>query len=538
MLIPNKEKTSMHYEEKDCHIDNVCGYFEVLEVVKSLENENLENKIKIYCNDTGIEKIITINASNTLSANNLTSKLTSLGIRTPYIGGSELTSLIHEQISDCYANNKFSYTHSTLGWYQHEKDLVFLLDKMYGADVNTAYDNENFCFKHGSRDAFIEFLDTEVFPHTNLTLGFIIGHASVLTSLLKDSFDMGTTIVNICGQSSTGKSTVQRIMVSPFGCPDSNKRQLIKVANITDKAIVATLNGKNGVPMVFDDMTANSSLKLNDIVYALSMCAPRQGCNKDRTLDNVTETWSGLVIMSSEYPILQNITDSQGACARIVTLNDVPWTPDAESSDRIRAQLLNTYGHTGGDFVKAVMKIPILTLETKFKEIQKKILESIEEPDSLTQRISKNYAAIILTAQIMKASKIYNMDSVDLEAIVNVLLKCEAESQSTRDISSRILQLIKRLFNLYQSKKDEADQLTELRIYRHGLFCIEKSYFINYFRQNGFPNYSQVKACLIENNYILTNKDSREYKISGSRYIAIHTSVIESCCVTRMEVDN
>ncbi|MFI3166802.1 MAG: DUF927 domain-containing protein [Bacillota bacterium] len=536
MLIPNNEKTSMRYEKKNCFIDNVCGYFEVIEVVKSLENKNSENKIKIYCNDTGDKKTITINASDTISALNLAAKLTTFGVRVPYTGCHELHFLINQQIADCHANNKFSYTHSTLGWYQYENKQVFLLDKMYGADINTKYVNENFCFSQGSRDAFMEFLDTEVFPYPNLTLGFIIGHASVLTSLLKDSFDMGTTIVNISGQSSTGKSTIQRIMVSPFGCPDSDKRQLIKVANITDKAVVATLNGKNGVPMVFDDITANSSLKLSDIVYALSMCAPRQGCNKDRTLDDVNETWSGLVVMSSEYPILQNITNSQGACARVITLNDVPWTPDADSSDRIRATLIDTYGHTGSEFVKAVMKIPILTLETKFKENQTKILNCIKVQDSLTQRISKNYAAIVLTAQIMKESGIYNMDSVDLTEMINTMLDCESESQSMRDISSSVLQLIKGLYNKYNYQNEGTSmQFCQRYVEDKSIFCIEKSYFMTFLRQNGYENYSQIKNILMEKRYMYTNSDGREYKIGKKRYVAIHTSVIENSSVATIE---
>ena len=73
-----------------------------------------------------------------------------------------------------------------------------------------------------------------------------------MSRLNGEEADLGTVIVNLCGTSSTGKSTAEMLMCSPFMNPEiSNKNNgLCFTANNTLNAIFGRIDGVHGVPFV------------------------------------------------------------------------------------------------------------------------------------------------------------------------------------------------------------------------------------------------------------------------------------------------
>ena len=68
----------------------------------------------------------------------------------------------------------------------------------------------------------------------------------------------GTVVVNLCGTSSTGKSTAEMLMCSPFMNPEIGKKKgLCFSANSTQNAMFALIDGIFGVPFVIDDINNN-----------------------------------------------------------------------------------------------------------------------------------------------------------------------------------------------------------------------------------------------------------------------------------------
>lgn len=106
----------------------------------------------------------------------------------------------------------------------------------------------------------------------SLSLALSIGYSAVVASRLKDISDTGVIIVNLCGASSTGKTTAEQLLVSPFACPRiSNKDSLIKTFSSTTNALYAGMSGINGLPIVLDDVTTAPYIDLAEYVQSLSI---------------------------------------------------------------------------------------------------------------------------------------------------------------------------------------------------------------------------------------------------------------------------
>ena len=114
------------------------------------------------------------------------------------------------------------YSHDKLGWYLYNDRLSFLYDITDVDGHLSTYNDSSFPFRSGSADVYAQFLSDVVWPCPTLSLAMAIGLASVVNARMTMSnlVDTGTIIVNLCGASSTGKTTAEELIVSAFARPN------------------------------------------------------------------------------------------------------------------------------------------------------------------------------------------------------------------------------------------------------------------------------------------------------------------------------
>ena len=332
----------------------------------------------------------------------------------------------------CDATNAISYQNSVLGWYPFGGQQVFFYDTTHFNGNYAETSRKNIKFSAGSKDVYLNFLKETVFPSVELSLALSIGYSAVVASRLSSTYDLGTIIVNLCGISSTGKSTAEMLMCSPFACPEfsNNDDSLCFTANSTQNALFSMINGIHGVPFVVDDITTNKTLNLTQMIYDLSTGNPKARCNGDGTLRDGGYGWSGIAITSSETSILDSTAQNQGLKVRVLHTQGITWTKDAAEAELVKRTVRQNYGWTGKDFALYVASIPYQTLCDKFDESCEVVKNLMQKKDALTSRLANKFAVIHLTVELLNEAFQYGLSAKD---ITERIVKCEQDSFEERD---------------------------------------------------------------------------------------------------------
>lgn len=230
---------------------------------------------------------------------------------------------------------------------------------------------------------------------------------------------MGTVIVNLCGASSTGKTTAEELLVSAFACPvESNGDGLIRTFHSTQNATFAALEGIHGLPIALDDTTSNNYLNLPNLIYTIATGEEKARCTAEGTLKSSNSGWSGLVVVSSETPIQEANCENQGLKARVLQTQGITWTPNAATAELIKKTVRENYGFTGYEFAQYIEQIDIDTLYDRYLQAKTQVHTLMPIRDNLSDRLESKYAAIYLTVELMNECFALSLNADDLLAIM------------------------------------------------------------------------------------------------------------------------
>lgn len=320
------------------------------------------------------------------------------------------------------------------------KKFFFTIRPKFGNKLSVTSRN-TFRFQSGDEAVYKAFLTNTVYTVPTLALAMSLGYAAVVISRLKDKVDTGTVIVNLCGASSTGKTTVEELLISAFACPlISNGDGLIRNFHSTQNATFAALAGIHGLPIALDDTTSNNYLNLSNLIYTLATGEEKGRCNSEGELKNSGSGWSGLIVISSETPIQEQDCENQGLKVRVLQTQGITWTPDAKTAELIKKVVRENYGFTGIEFAKYIEQIPKDDLYTRFISAQSQVNALMTNRDNLSDRLEIKYTAIYLTILLM--NECFNL-KLDANELMTILLKPEQENVTERDISKKALNVIK-----------------------------------------------------------------------------------------------
>ena len=382
----------------------------------------------------------------------------------PFWAGEMLSHLLYDY-KQCLTTQSIVYRNKVLGWYPFTGKYHYFYDKTEFDGHSAITERNELKFRSGDEATYLAFLRDTVFPSVELSLALCIGYSAVVASRLSSAYDLGTIIVNLCGISSTGKSTAEMLMCSPFACPDFSNRgdSLCFTANSTQNAIFAMIDGIHGVPFVIDDITTNPYLNLSQFIYALADGNPKARCNGDGTLRSDGYGWSGVAITSSETPILDYTLQNQGLKVRVLHTQGITWTKDADEAELVKRTVRQHYGFTGKEFADYVATIPFDSLCARFEASCEVVKALMAKKDALTSRLANKFAVIYLTVELLNEAFGFGLSA---DAITERFVRCEQATFEERDNATKAFDRVIDFVIQKQAHFDVETRFESSRIYQ------------------------------------------------------------------------
>ena len=238
-------------------------------------------------------------------------------------------------------------------------------------------------------------------------------------------------------------------MTSPFMCPiiSNGGKSLSVSANNTQNMLYRHLKDVYGVPCVIDDIMTNGNLPVSDLIYGIVQGEDKGRMNGSGEAREIG-SWSGVVITSSESPIMDAVKGDQGLKARVLHTYGIQWTMSAEQSTLIKRVLSQNYGFTGKEFADYVATIPLDDLYDRFLESLDVVKTLMVKKDRLTDRLAHKYAAVHLTVLLVNEALQFNMAAND---IASLFIKCEQDCFEERDNSIKAYKAVLDFIDRHES---------------------------------------------------------------------------------------
>ena len=486
------------YVDDKCQIENVAPAFRVNYIIRHIDKQCADD-ILIEVNDHNRRQFsFIVSTANFYDKNESIKKVFSENrlVLSLCLSDRDIIEHLIYNYETCLQKNLILYSYDVIGWYTYEDKEYFLYDNTIFADGSKGFSSRKISFRNGDKAVYEKFLQNVVYKRKELSLAMAIGYSADITAKLKDTLDLGTVIVNLCGASSTGKSTAEMLMVSPFACPEiSNKSKgFAFTAHSTQNALFSRINGLYGVPFVIDDIITNPYLDYSNLVYTISTCEEKSRCNSDGSVKESNFGWNGVAITSSELPITEYTKQDMGIKARVLLTQGITWTENAEQAEQIKRTILQNYGFTGKEFADFIGELSDDDLMKKFFESKEYVNTAMSKRDNLTDRIANKIAVIHLTVKLMNACFDLTLNSDD---ITDLLVACDQSCVDERDPAKKALECIESFiyekhthFNIY---------------YNSSFFCINSldtsfhSLEISSLQKNNisfFVRYLQIRSLL------------------------------------------
>jgi len=270
----------------------------------------------------------------------------------------------------------------------------------------------------GWTDAVSAALSVPGCPHW--TLGVVAGFVAPLISLT----GLDTCGVNLSGQSSSGKSTAQRLAVSAWSTPDIRRAGLAQSARTTANAMEALAQRATGTVLSLDELALVTGKELATAIYMLSGGAGKRRMRADATLRE-SYRWSTFMILSAECSLEEKIRHEggewrAGMAVRVVDI-DVTDVNRSVASDVLRRidGLNQNYGHAGPAFVRGLINhglhLQAQALRDRINVAARQLVG--QEADSARIRAAIPFALLLISGQLAKSFGLIPGEAAVSEAV-------------------------------------------------------------------------------------------------------------------------
>lgn len=328
---------------------------------------------------------------------------------------------------------------SNVGWHEDDKsNLEFRLETLISDDLGKTamIDNQNLKFNvtcGGTLEAWIDMCKKEVIGNIPLETALCFGFsAPIVGYLYRKKGHQDTLLMHLVGNSTTGKTTASNLAVSAFGPPDSNNQGLSRTWNGTTNAIIRSLGGNFGVPLVLDEFSMVRNKSVNSEVYTIV-----DGQDKARLTDTIEQRdrpkWATTVISTGEQSIFNKTSNNAGLRVRVLQFDGVRWTNSAQNADNIKSVISENYGHAGVEFVKYIFSKGTYIIDEKMKYWNDKCINKIPN-NPFKDRIAYKYAIIMAGGDIANEALDLGMD---LDKVLDFLVDNENDNMLDRDLAEK-----------------------------------------------------------------------------------------------------
>lgn len=336
------------------------------------------------------------------------------------------------------------YVHSKLGYGTHKDKEVYKLHKSIGVD--STYKGKYEIEPKGDYQRYLDMLDREVRGNPKLELILVCGLVPVVQARIAHLMGIETLQVHIKGQSSKGKTTAVKLAIASFACPDVKKTSLITTFNTTQNALIKQIEGLNGVPFAFDEISTATWSDFTRLIYNLTNGTDKARLTCESELRE-RATWLTLILFTGERSLLKSAKQNNGLKVRVIELEEDCWTSSATNADNILETINQNYGHLGMKFAEMVIQMKqeelVALVEEGMEEMRIKLQEN-GIGDDYTERRLKNFGLITATAGLV--GKMLGK-CFDIEGISKVLMNAERESIKTRTFDKVVIDHINEYVN-------------------------------------------------------------------------------------------
>ncbi|MDR1365763.1 MAG: DUF927 domain-containing protein [Holosporales bacterium] len=193
-----------------------------------------------------------------------------------------------------------------------------------------------------------------------LTLSLCVGLSGPLQRFFPH---IGTTVVNLIGKTSSGKTTALRAAASLWGSP-----KYVKQWRTTDNSLESIAEAHNDGLLILDDLGQVDAKKVGEIAYMLGNQRGKGRCNADSSLKKI-KSWSLSVLSSGEVSLEDKLNEDGcrakgGQKVRFIDIDAIvsdecgiynnlhEFKSGAELSNYLKEQTSKYYGIVSERFVK------------------------------------------------------------------------------------------------------------------------------------------------------------------------------------------
>lgn len=420
--------------------------------------------------------------------------------------------------------------HHQLGWVTKSNEVYYAHEGLLAMEsINSTYYGEFNISPKGNAEKWKRAMIENVIGHPSLELALCMGFSSVLVGYLNRVLDIhvDSLIFHISGNSTTGKTTAAMVAVSGFGDPKERPYSLIQSFNGTDNALTKLISNNNGCPLVCDE-TSLATMKTNKLVNVLYTWAKNIEKSRLTHKSQLRErsTWATSIITTGEGSLVNQANNNEGIRARVFEFQNIQWTKDAAHATAINHSLTMNYGHAVKSFIENLLfydKSYIWKAWLAETERMKILLP----PSKFNDRISKKFALLMMTANLLHETFSFNLD---LDGIQALLIEQEQQSLEERRIGQKAYEVIRNWLiknqkhfhiNDYLVKESETvwgKIITNKRNTSMEVYILPEE-FKQMLKQYKFYDHLVVLRELKEMGVLITEKDKAQIKYFARKVI-------------------
>lgn len=346
--------------------------------------------------------------------------------------GRYLLKLVQQVEDECIYSN--------VGWHKDSQgNLQYRLSEAISSQTASVVavnnpDAPNFNLKcSGTVQAWVDMCKEEVIGNTHLEAMLCFGFsAPIVGYLYRTTSYQDTLVIHAVGDSTTGKTTAGKLAVSPFGFPDSRDNGIFRTWNGTTNAIIRSLGGNFGVPLVLDEVSMIRNRNISSELYTIA-----SGEDKARLTNDIEQRdrpkWSTTIISTGEKSIFSKASNNAGLRVRVIQFEGITWTSSATNADNIKAVISQNYGCAGVEFGKYIFSKGINIIDERMEYWYNRCLNEIPN-SSFKDRVAYKFAIIMTGGDI--ANQALQL-GINLDKVLEFLIENEKNNIPDRDLAEK-----------------------------------------------------------------------------------------------------
>ena len=359
--------------------------------------------------------------------------------------------LITEYFRESESKVPWNNVHSKLGFMEYKEKIIYKLHEAIGLD--STYVGECKIKPKGSYSEYINMIKNHVIGNVELEFAMVSGLSAILLGYIGEELGLDSIIIHLVGNSTTGKSTALKLAISSFGYPEVKHNGLYGTYNGTNNALIKKLGGLKGVPYALDEISMSESNNFTKFVYSLANGADKERLNKDSELME-KESWLTTILSNGEKSITRSSNKNAGVQVRVIEAENFTWTKSSEHAEAINSVILNNYGHLAIEFAKYLLNQDKTELIKCYKKVKEELYIELKQKgvcDDMSMRRCNKFAIIIQTAFLLQ--ELLDVE-LDVEGMVEMIIKIEQESIKYRSLHKVVIDFIKEYIGRYRNKFD------------------------------------------------------------------------------------